>query len=213
MSDLNANELTTLAYRKVKEMIISQELKPGQKIVQDKLAIDLGISRTPLRSALQMLEAEFLIESIPRKGVIVREFSNDKIIEIYDCRIALEGMAVRLFTENISEVQSNKLKKFFQSYIDKKKPINIKKYQIEDTKFHDFIIANCGNSFLIKLFQQGNLLTWINRIGLVRPPEETISEHLAIIEAITDKDVEQAEILAVDHLEKSKKLIFAKMKK
>jgi len=64
---LTNDELGNQAYKKVKSMILTKKLKPGQKIVQDKLAADLGISRTPLRTALQMLEAEYLVESLPRR--------------------------------------------------------------------------------------------------------------------------------------------------
>jgi len=208
---LNTNELTDLAYEKVKEMILSNELKPGQKIVQDSLALDLGISRTPLRSALQKLEAEYLIKSIPRRGVVVREFSNEKIVEIYDCRIALESMAIRLFTESASVVEKKRLQKFFSKYSKGSGSIDTKAYQADDAKFHDFIQSNCGNEFLGRLFNQGNLLICINQIGLIRPPEETLPEHLGIIEAICNKEVDKAEELGRQHLLTSKELIMKRI--
>jgi len=210
MSELSANELKTLAYKKVKEMIISQQLLPGQKIVQDKLAATLGISRTPLRGALQMLEAEHLIKSIPRRGVVVQEISDERIIEIYDCRIALEGMAVKSFAERATTAQINKLQRFFRAYRDSDKKIDHKSYQAEDTKFHDFLIASSGNDFLKQLFQQGNLLVAISQIGLIREPEETLNEHFAIIQAISDKNPDQAERLIKEHLLISKELVIKK---
>ncbi len=212
MNILSANELTTLAYRKVKEMILSDELKPGQKIVQDKLALDLGISRTPLRSALQILEAEHLVQSIPRRGVIVRKISDQKIVEIYDCRIALECMAVRNFIEIATEKQILKFQKFFKNF-DTEKPFDSKTYQEEDIKFHNYIIENCGNEFLTRLFQQGNLVLCISQIGLIRPPSETLLEHRAIIQAIGDRDIPKAVALAEDHLEKSKFLVMEKIER
>lgn len=211
MSRLSANELKTLAYKKVKEMILTQKLVPGQKIVQDKLAADLGISRTPLRGALQMLEAENLIISIPRRGVMVQKFSDEKIIEIYDCRIALEGMAVRNFTEKATEKQLKKLQTFFHVFKSKEGNIDHKDYQKEDIEFHDYLIENCGNGFLKRLFQHGNMLVCIGQIGLVRGPEETLTEHFEIIQAITDKDVERAEKLIKNHLLISKKFIMEKV--
>ncbi len=213
MNELSSNELTTLAYKKVKAMILSNQLKPGQKIVQDKLALDLGISRTPLRSALQMLEAEYLVESIPRKGVVVRRFSDEQIIEVYDCRIALEGMAIRCFTETATQSKINKLRKFFHLYRTKAEEIDEEAYQKEDIKFHDFLIQNCGNDFLIRLFQQGNLLEFIAQIGLIRSPEETLPEHLSIIEAISDRDIDLAEQLGKNHLLISKNLVMEKINK
>ena len=209
MSKISNDELGALAYKKVRSMIISKKLVPGQKIVQDKLADSLGISRTPLRSALQMLEAEYLIESVPRKGVIVKAFSDEEIVELYDCRIALEGTATGLFTNFALDSEIDRLIGLFQPFLES--PIDTKKYQIADSDFHDSIIQGCGNSFLSKLFQTGNILLIINMVGLVRPPEETLNEHLDIISAMKIRDSELAESLAKSHLDKSKQLILNKI--
>lgn len=209
MSKIANPELSEQAYKKVKAMIISRKLVPGQKIVQDKLAESLGISRTPLRSALQMLEGESLIESVPRKGVIVKEFNDEEIVEIYDCRMALEGTAMRLYTNLAPTYEIKRLRALFQPFL--KGAINLAKYQIADSKFHASIVHGCGNNFLSKLFQQGNLLVFIDIIGLVRPPEETINEHLEIIAAIEARDPDLAESLAKAHLNKSKELILERI--
>lgn len=206
---ITSDELSKQAYKKVKQMIVSKKLEPGQKIVQEQLADQLGISRTPLRSALQMLEAESLIESIPRRGVVVREFNDAEILEIYDCRIALEGTAVRLFAESASQNKIGKLSKLLSPFENGK--INPRKYQKADSEFHDSIIKNCGNGFLYSLFQKGNLLVCIDMIGLVRAPEETLPEHLNIVSAIHQRDANLAEKLIRKHLEKSKKLIMKNM--
>jgi len=159
-----------------------------------------------------MLEAEYLVESIPRRGVVVRKFTDEKIIEIYDCRIALESTAIRLFTEIANPKKLKELKGFFKSFIHQKEPIDAADYQLEDVRFHNFIIQHCGNSFLAKLFQQSNLLICINQIGLIRSSTETLPEHLKIIKAIENRDAELAVLLAKDHLLKSKKLIINNLK-
>jgi DNA-binding GntR family transcriptional regulator len=209
MYKISNDELGAQAYKKVRSMIILKKLLPGQKIVQDKLADSLGISRTPLRSALQMLEAENLIESVPRKGVIVKEFSDKEIIELYDCRIALEGTAASLFTRIATDTEIARLAGLFQPFL--KSSIDPNKYQIADSNFHDSIIQACGNSFLSRLFQQGNILAIINMVGLVRPPEETLNEHLDIISAMKRRDAVLVETLVKSHLDKSKQLIINKM--
>lgn len=206
------DELGRQAYRKVKDMIMTKQLLPGQKIVQDRLAEDLGISRTPLRSALQMLEGEYLIESSPRRGVFVKEFTDQEIVEFYDCRIALEGTAMRLFTERNIKEHARQLSNFFKPYQSKSHKIDTAAYQQSDSDFHNFIITECGNNFLGKLFNQGNLLYGINLIGLVRPPEETLNEHNQIIAAIEKGDANQAEALGKEHLNISKQLILKKIK-
>lgn len=206
---ISADELSIQAYKKVKKMIVSKKLLPGQKIVQEQLADKLGISRTPLRSALQMLEAESLIKSIPRRGVIVREFSDAEIIEIYDCRIALESMATRLFTQRAAQPEIDRLRSLLLPF--ERGEIDAQAYQKADIEFHNSLIKNCGNGFLYNLFQKGNLLVCIDMIGLVRPPQETLEEHLDIVSAVRYRDADLAENLIKDHLEKSKQLILKKL--
>ncbi|GAA3605543.1 GntR family transcriptional regulator [Flavivirga amylovorans] len=209
MNKIFNNELSAQAYNKVRAMIMSKELAPGQKIVQDKLAETLGISRTPLRSALQMLEGEGLIVSLPRKGVIVKEFSDVEIVEIFDCRMALEGTAVRLFTNHARPYEIKRLRDLFSPFLDG--DIDNTTYQHADAKFHNMIMEGSGNGFLHRLFQQGNLLVCIDLIGLIRLPNETLPEHLAIIEAIEKRDADLAESLAKEHLNKTKQLILKKI--
>ncbi len=209
MAKIFNNELSVQAYREVRKMIISKKLIPGQKIVQDKLAEDLGISRTPLRSALQMLEGEGLIVSVPRKGVIVKEFSNREIVEIYDCRIALERTAVRLFVDQASNKDMNILRDLFKPFLEGE--INDFEYQKADAEFHDYMIRNSGNSFLHRIFQQSNLLVCIDTLGLLRPSKETLIEHMKIIDALEKRDVDLAESLIISHLDITKQLILKKM--
>ncbi len=205
MAKIFNNELSLQAYKEVREMIISKKLAPGQKIVQDKLAENLGISRTPLRSALQMLEGEGLIESAPKKGVIVKEFSNHEIVEIYDCRIALERTAVGLFADRVSDSDIEKLRSLFEPFL--KGDIDDFEYQKADAEFHDYMIRNSGNSFLHRIFQQSNLLVCIDSLGLLRPSKETLTEHIEIIDALEKRDANLAESLIVSHLDITKQLI------
>ena len=210
MTKISTDELSTLAYKKVRAMIISKKLVPGQKIVQDKLAEKLGISRTPLRSALQMLEGEHLVQSLPRRGMIVKELNDSEILEIYDCRMALEQTAISLFTNRAAAVEINYLRTLFEPF--QQGSIDALAYQKADSKFHETIVKGCGNGFLYRLFQQGNLLAFIEIIGLVRPPEETLEEHNAIIDAIEKRDTKTAERLASIHLDRSKQLVMERLK-
>ncbi|GAB5562665.1 MAG: GntR family transcriptional regulator [Synoicihabitans sp.] len=205
MNQISSDELGAKAYQRVRSMILSGRLPAGKKIVQDRLAEKLGISRTPLRSALQRLEGESLVQSIPRRGMIVREFSQEQVIDFYDCRIALESMAVRLFTSRVSVAELKVLAELFVPF--QTGDIDENAYRRADSKFHDFIAQNCGNDMLRRLFVSGHLLVCIDLIGLVRPPAETLPEHLAIIEAITQGDADQAESLIRSHLLISQNLV------
>ena len=83
------------AYSILKKMIIDRKLLPGDKIPQEKLARELGISRTPLVSAIKYLEHEKLVEAKPRRGYFVRFFSIQEMVSIFELREVLEGLAAR----------------------------------------------------------------------------------------------------------------------
>lgn len=203
---ISATELTAQAYERVREMIRTQELRPGQKIVQEKLAAELGISRTPLRSALQLLEGENLVEAIPRRGMFVREYSQAEIREIYDCRIALECTAARLFATRATDEEISTLKDVFKPFAGQEK-IDAEAYQTADVRFHEQLMEGSKNKFLQRLFKQGNVLICIDLIGLVRPASITLAEHENIVTAIQHRDGELAERLMRQHLEASQILL------
>lgn len=195
-------------YRQVKSMILEQKLKPGTKIYQEKLANDLGISRTPLVNALKKLEQERLITAIPRRGFYVRRFSKQEMIRIFELREVLEGLAARRASLCISDGQVQKLQGFFKGLkvsIDAK---SIEKYAKEDRRFHNFLIEIGGDELLSGILETYSIITSSYLVGfrggLVRPPKETLPEHRAIIEAIMKKDPDQAEQAARLHLRRSR---------
>jgi DNA-binding GntR family transcriptional regulator len=194
------------AYLIVKNMIINRKLLPGEKIPQEKLAHDLGISRTPLVSALKYLEKEKLVEAIPRRGFFVRLFSKEEMISIFELREVLEGLAARRAASNVSESQIKQLNDFFNQFEKSADIMDIKAYAKEDRRFHNFIISVGAKEFLKSILENYNIISYsyqlISYEGLVRPPNETIFEHQAIIEAISNRDAESAEELMRLHLRK-----------
>ena len=200
------------AYSILKDMIIERKLLPGQKIPQEKLARDLGISRTPLISALKFLEQEKLVESIPRRGFFVRLFSKEEMVYIFELREVLEGLAARRAAYRITDSQIIKLNCFFQHFTEQKYISDYKGYAREDRRFHNFIIDVGAKEFLKSILLTTNIISFSYQVlhseGLVRPPDETIQEHLAVIAAIKVRDSEAAEDLMRLHFKKS--LIYLK---
>lgn len=210
------NELSQPVYERLKEMIATGMLSPGQKLIQEKLALQLGVSRTPLLKALQSLEHEMLVESIPRRGIYVREISTQEMIDVYYCREAVECMAIRLVIERASDSEIMIMKKVFAPFLDKE-PIDTKKYSKADEKFHNLIIDFSMNPVLKNMSQLSDIHKRVYHYGLIRSPEETLIEHVEIIEAIQNRDQEKAiqalrnhigfsrEKLSEDQKEKQKK--------
>ncbi len=199
-------------YSILKDLIIERKLLPGQKIPQEKLARDLGISRTPLISALKFLEQEKLVESLPRRGFFVRLFSKAEMVSIFELREVLEGLAARRAAYKITDRQIVELNRFFQHFAKQKNISDYKGYAREDRRFHNFVIEIGAKEFLKSILLTTNIISFSYQVlhaeGLVRLPNETIKEHLAVIEAIKNRDSEAAEELMRQHFKKS--LIYLK---
>ena len=82
-------------YRELKSMIVDRKLKPGDKILQEKISQEFGVSRTPLMCALKKLEQEKLVQAIARRGFYVRRFTKEEVLEAFELREILEGLAAR----------------------------------------------------------------------------------------------------------------------
>jgi DNA-binding GntR family transcriptional regulator len=195
------------AYQILKSMIIERQLLPGDKIPQEKLAEDLGISRTPLINALKFLEHEKLVQSVPRRGFFVRLFDKAEMISIFELRELLEGLSARRACQNITDREIDQLKGFFRQFAGMKDITDIKAYAREDRRFHNLLTAIGAKEFLKSILETYNIISFSYQTvlseGLVRSPNETIHEHLAIIEAISNRDVDSAEQLMRRHLSNS----------
>lgn len=187
-------------------MILKNELKSGEKLLQEKLAAQLGVSRTPLLKALQMLEHELLVESIPRRGMYVKKLSVDEMNEIYEVREAFECLAVRLAIRKLNPAKLEKLKKKWQPFTGNDK-IDMKAYQAADESFHSLLVDFSGNQVLKKAFDHSFVHSRIIQMGLMRPPEVTLPEHLELLKAIENRDENLAVQLMSLHISKSKEHI------
>ena len=195
------------AYQILKDLIMQRELLPGEKIPQEKLAQDLGISRTPLVSALKYLEQEKLVESIPRRGFFVRLFSKEEMVSIFELREVLEGLAARRAATLISDKQIDQLRNFFSAFDPSKDITDYKSYSFEDRRFHTFVTEVGAREFLKSILSTTNIISFSYQVvsseGLVRPPNETMQEHKVVIEAISHRDPEAAEKFMRQHFQNS----------
>ena len=199
--------LDAKVYDRLKAMILERKLLPGEKIPQEKLAQDLGISRTPLVNALKVLEKEKLVQSIPRRGFFVRLFTKQEMISIFELREVLEGLAARRAALNISDKEIEQLRGFFQSFRSLSDIKDIKAYAKEDRRFHNFLLDIGAKEFLKSILETYNIIIYsyqvISSEGLVQSPNDSIQDHLGVIDAVSRRDEEAAEILMRNHLRKS----------
>jgi DNA-binding GntR family transcriptional regulator len=195
-------------YRELKSMIVDHTLKPGEKILQEKISQEFGVSRTPLMCALKKLEQEKLVQAIPRRGFYVRRFTKEEILEAFELREILEGLAARRAAMIITAVQADKLRAFFRDADVSDSGQSIKRYSDEDRRFHNFLIELGGFDLLNDILENYNIIAVSYRIdvmeGLVRHPRETLPEHRLLIEAIASGKPDLAERLARQHFSRSR---------
>jgi DNA-binding GntR family transcriptional regulator len=161
------------AYLIVKEMINDRRLAPGKKISQEKLAKELGISRTPLISALKFLEKEKLVESRPRRGFFVRAFDLEEMISIFELREVLEGLAARRAATTITDSQVKQLQTFFSEFSESKAIDDYKNYCREDRRFHNFVTQIAAREFLESILSTLQYHQLFLSTGRVRRPGST----------------------------------------
>ena len=202
----------------LKESIATGEMRPGEKVCETKVAEELGISRTPLREAIQTLEAEGFLKLVPRKGAVVSEYSQKDIQDIYEIKAALEGLAARLATESGSE-----------GYIDKMSAVNDQLREITlsgeksvsrffklHNQFHDIFLKAANNE---RLYQMNcHLMEPLKRFRLtsIAIPgrfEQSVSTHDEIIEVFRKKDAKKAEELVIKNVLDGGKALLAKLEK
>jgi DNA-binding GntR family transcriptional regulator len=204
MTSKPETDFATYAYEKIKQMIIDRKLLPGEKIQQEDLSKELGVSRTPLIMALNMLRSEKLVEAELNKGFTVRKFSLKEIADIWTLRTAIEQMVVKEITPQITAAEAAALRTIFDGFGPPWEEQRYSDYTRADRKFHNQLLKMSTNAFIPQVAQLFDIVRWSYQDGLVRFPEETLEEHLKIIDALEANDTEAAVNLITIHHSKSK---------
>ncbi|GHY60013.1 transcriptional regulator, GntR family [Vibrio cholerae] len=195
------------------EAIVEGQLAPGSKISEPELAKQFQVSRGPLREALMRVEGLGLIERIPHIGARVIQLSPTKLVELYAVREALEGMAARLATRNITEIELAGLESLLSTHSTHIDQVEGASYfhQQGDFDFHYRIIQASRNQQLIGLLCD-ELYHLLRMYRYQSPrshsrPVEALEEHKFILRAIRQRDEELAEMLMRRHISRSRQLI------
>ena len=191
---MDTNNLKLKAYNYIKSKIISGVYPPNQKIEESEISSELNFSRTPVREAVNTLKDEGWITIIPRKGIFVSEISLKDINDIFRVRENIEPIILRLAFENLNTQELDDFEKVFKKY-DKSEEINSIILDEKDNNFHNFILNASRNKFLISMmsnvYEHNQRLRNISKQKLEKR-KEAILEHLEIIKAIKEKDIEKA---------------------
>lgn len=193
------------AIQSIREAIVSGELEPGQHVRQEELARRLGISATPIREAIGLLEAEGLLRNEPHKGVTVVALAPDDIVETYWIRSGLESVATRLAVLNTSPQRRKDLVNHLSSIHAAMEAAvvagNLKRVPRQNRDFHFAIFDAAGMPRLRDMIQR----LWVNlpHYYLWQIPgraETSLAQHVPILQAISSGDADAAEAAMRQHI-------------
>jgi DNA-binding GntR family transcriptional regulator len=193
------------AYNALKDVLLSLDIygRRGEiRLDERAIALQFGISRTPVREAMAQLEREGFVRSVPRRGIYIVRKTKRQVVELIEAWAALESMAARLITENCSDDEISHLREMFAKFENGKLHVRLDEYSEVNIQFHQTIISMSKNATLIRLAE--NLFThmrMIRRKTIVEKnrADRSIHDHLNIIEAIESRDTGRAETLVRQH--------------
>jgi DNA-binding GntR family transcriptional regulator len=188
-------------------MIVSGEFEPGTRLNEVELAHRLGISRGPVREAIQRLAAEGLVKVVPNLGSFVVSFTESELVQLYEFRTIVEAAAARLAAERATDEQLASLRALLDRTGRKLKKTATGAYP-EDVDFHRGIFELAGNAPLLRAGNDLEMQVRIARLRSGRSPERArvaIDEHVEIVTAIVSRDPDAASAAMSRHLENSLK--------
>ena len=198
-----AKPLTVQAYEEIKGRILSLELRPGQFLNESTLCDMLGIGRMPVHQAIHRLQAEGLLEVIPRKGLVVRSDSLHDILEMLEARMAMEPNIAAMAAERISAQAVDALKALLKQSKGLVQQTQRAEFRAIDRAFHVTIGEGAGNRTLaeaLRPLHERSDLIWHLRIMPRDGLQVTQREHEAVLKAIVRRDSAAAREAMQAHL-------------
>lgn len=186
----------------LRERIIGGTLAPGERLVEDRLADELGVSRNPVREALRVLAVEGYVSLIPRRGAEVSTLSPELVDHIFEVRTALEALGARLACLNATPEGTDRLIQVIEeAEAAMRRRGGAARLPELNTRFHALVLELAGNPVLTGVMEplRGRLQWIFSRTAQSRAPA-SLSEHRALAEAIAAGDQDRAAQLAVEHV-------------
>ena len=192
-------------YDNLKKEIVELELEPGRILLEEELSKELGVSRTPVHSALERLSHEGLVTMMKGKGSRVTPLTKHQLDDLFAVRSALEGVSVKLCARNATEEDLNKIQYLidWQEEACLQRHKNVAEFLQGDTEFHVLIARIAGNDYLLRQLKQMMELTRRYIVAYTKEErmDSVVVEHKELFQKIKEKDEEAAMKLAISHLD------------
>lgn len=215
---VNMNEflpLRDVVFQTLRQAILKGELKPGERLMEINLANKLGVSRTPVREAIRMLELEGLVIMIPRRGAQVAQITEQDLNDVLEVRMGLEEFAVSLACKRMTREELEELTKANKEFERAMAGNDISALAEADVVFHELIYSGTHNKRLIQIISNIREQMYRYRIEYLKDEQirkTLVSEHRAILEALSARDITQAVTHINTHIRKQQEAILRSLK-
>lgn len=202
--------LRDVVFRTLRQEILTGELKPGERLMEIHLANRLGVSRTPIREAIRILELEGLVTMTPRRGAEVANITEKNLRDVLEVRRVLDALAASLACDRITDEEKEQLRAACDTFAKATETKNVTTIARADVALHDIIIKAAGNERLAQIV--GNLSEQMYRyrfeyIKDASKHQSLIEEHRIIYESIIKQDKETAAKAVKMHIDNQEKSI------
>jgi DNA-binding GntR family transcriptional regulator len=206
---------SVVATELIREAIVDGRLQPGQRLKEEELARQLGISRTPVREALLILQAEGLVLATPNRGAMVRAHDAADLDDLYQMRALLEGYAARRAAVRIVDADLTRLRASCARFEQLDPKDDLRELVKENLFFHNAILEAAGSARLVSMVGKVIELPLVYKSYIWYSPDQTrISAHYhrQIVNALAARDFERAELVMKEHVFEARDLLVAHLR-
>lgn len=206
----NRKPLRELVCNSIRTAIADGTLRPGERLMEIQLAEELGISRTPVREAIRKLELEGIVVMIPRRGTYVSDISIKDVTEIYEIRLSLDMLAASLAAERINDDELEEMNRQLIMTANYAAQRDVEHLVECDSVFHDVLYRAARNERLVTIINNlRDQLTNLRGRSMAQPGRltDTLQEHRNLLDAIANRDPEQAALAARVHIENAERTL------
>jgi DNA-binding GntR family transcriptional regulator len=196
---LNRQRLSDQVYEILKDMISNYRFSPGARINVEKIAKEIGVSRTPVWEAVHRLMQEGLLENVPNRGVFMTVLTPKAALEMYTVRQVLEGLAARLAAENVNEKAIRRMEACLEKQGKAVEKEDLIGYSKLDFEFHAIVYELSGNQILQETLE--SIKNKMRPIAMMITPilPELYKHHVKILQALKKRDAAEAEKAFIEH--------------
>ena len=186
---------------RLRDQILINQLKPGERLIADDLALTFGVSRSMIREALLLLATEGFINIIPRKGTFVTQMSAKQANDLFEIRLLLEGQVASLAAERRTDENLRDLRETADLGMAAALAGNVDQLPALNTRFHNLLADTADNDYLTEtLSRLSNIIQWVYSRRIIERSTDSWKEQLRIVDAIERMDPAAAKSAAHEHI-------------